>query len=189
VNARPRCAQYLQNMSATHIALLRGINVGTAKRIAMAVLKRVVEDLGCTNVKTLLNSGNVIFTTPRTVTGATLQKAIRDATGVDSRTTVLTAAELATVMKENPLHGVATNHSLLFAYMPQTSALLPKFTAMLATDWAPEVLAVGSRAAYAWSPNGSLAGQLFGLVNKQFGDTVTARNWATLLKIQALVDS
>ena len=49
----------------THIALLRGINVGRAKRIAMADLRVVVAELGHTNVRTLLNSGNVVFDSAR----------------------------------------------------------------------------------------------------------------------------
>ena len=61
-------------MPATHIALLRGINVGNAKRIAMADLKAVVESLGGTGVKTLLNSGNVVFTTTRLITGPKLRQ-------------------------------------------------------------------------------------------------------------------
>ena len=174
-------------MSATHIALLRGINVGKAKRIAMADLKRIVESLGCTGVKTLLNSGNVVFTTRRKVTGAALQKAIRDDTGVDSRTTVLSATELKTVMRENALLGLATDPSRLLVYVPSDTEVLATFRALQGSDWAPEVLAVGSRAAYVWTPEGVLAGKLFELVNRQLRDTVTARNWATMLKLEALV--
>lgn len=175
-------------MSATHIALLRGINVGTAKRIAMADLKRIVESLGCTGVKTLLNSGNVVFTTRRKVTGAALEKAIHDDTGVDSRTTVLSATELKTVMRENALLGLATDPSRLLVYVPSDAGALSVFNALQGSDWAPEVLAVGTRAAYAWTPEGVLAGKLFEHVNRQFRDTVTARNWATMLKLEALVD-
>ena len=47
-----------------HVALLRGINVGKAKRIAMADLKTLMERLGYREVRTLLNSGNVVFTAP-----------------------------------------------------------------------------------------------------------------------------
>ena len=174
-------------MSATHIALLRGINVGKAKRIAMADLKRIVESLGCTGVKTLLNSGNVVFATRRKVTGAALQKAIRDDTGVDSRTTVLSATELKTVMRENALLELATDPSRLLVYVPSDTEVLATFRALQGSDWAPEVLAVGSRAAYVWTPEGVLAGKLFELVNRQLRDTVTARNWATMLKLEALV--
>ena len=45
----------------THVALLRGINVGKAKRVAMADLRGLMEELGYTEVRTLLNSGNVVF--------------------------------------------------------------------------------------------------------------------------------
>ena len=48
-----------------HVALLRGINVGSAKRIAMADLRALVEGLGFRDVRTLLNSGNIIFSAPK----------------------------------------------------------------------------------------------------------------------------
>ncbi|MGH7659270.1 MAG: DUF1697 domain-containing protein, partial [Gemmatimonadales bacterium] len=47
-------------MSGRHVALLRGINVGTARRVAMADLRALMESLGYTGVRTLLNSGNVV---------------------------------------------------------------------------------------------------------------------------------
>ena len=50
-------------MTRTEIALLRGINVGKAKRVAMAELRALVEKLGYGDVRTLLNSGNVVFST------------------------------------------------------------------------------------------------------------------------------
>ena len=51
-------------MAASHVALLRGINVGTAKRVAMADLRGVMTGLGYSDVRTLLNSGNLVFTAP-----------------------------------------------------------------------------------------------------------------------------
>ena len=48
-----------------YLALFRGINVGKARRIAMADLRALLEDLGFTQVKTLLNSGNAVFTAAR----------------------------------------------------------------------------------------------------------------------------
>src|SRR4051794_32869155 len=49
-------------MAGRQVALIRGINVGKAKRVAMADLRAALEDLGYTDVRTLLNSGNVVFT-------------------------------------------------------------------------------------------------------------------------------
>lgn len=47
-------------------------------------------------------------------------------------------------------------------------------------------MAVGTRVAYLWCPEGILASRLFGAVNRTLGDAVTTRNWATILKLQAL---
>ena len=174
-------------MPATHIALLRGINVGNAKRIAMADLKSVVESLGGTGVKTLLNSGHVVFTTTRVITGPKLRQAILDVTGVDSRTTVLTADEWRTVMRENPLLDVAHDPTRLLAYVTTDANVLPKLAALRSSKWTPEILAIGSRAAYVWSPDGLLGGKLFEHIGTLLRDDVTARNWATMMKIEALL--
>ncbi|MBC7841157.1 MAG: DUF1697 domain-containing protein [Gemmatimonadaceae bacterium] len=176
-------------MSRTHVALLRGINVGKAKRIAMSDLKRVVESVGCTDVRTLLNSGNVAFTTRRKISGDSLRKAILADTGVDARTIVLTASDVDTIMRENPLTGIATDPTRLVVYVPVDGVHLAKMAELQARDWSPEVMAVGSRAAYVWSPDGLLNGQLFELVGKHVKDAVTARNWATMTKLQALLAS
>ena len=176
-------------MPGTHIALLRGINVGKAKRIAMADLKAIVESLGCTAVKTLLNSGNVVFSTRRAITGEKLRAAIKSGTGVDSKTTVLSAAEFSIVIRENPLLNLAHDHARLVAYIPADTGVLPKLSALLEVKWAPEVIAIGSRAAYVWSPDGLLAGKLFEHIGRIIRDDITARNWATMLKIEAALAS
>jgi len=54
----------------THVALLRGINVGGRNRVAMANLREVVTSLGHTEVTTYVQSGNVVFTSPDADTGA-----------------------------------------------------------------------------------------------------------------------
>ena len=72
-------------MAATHVALLRGINVGRAKRVAMADLRSLVERLGYTDVRTLLNSGNVVFTSTSARSGgaeARIEAAIAARLGV-----------------------------------------------------------------------------------------------------------
>jgi len=65
-------------MPATHVALIRGINVGKAKRVAMADLRALLEKLGYGDVRTLLNSGNIVYTVPAKLRGdsaARIQKA------------------------------------------------------------------------------------------------------------------
>ena len=96
--------------------MLRGINVGRAKRLAMADLRALVEDLGYGDVRTLLNSGNIIFTVPSKKRGnaaTRIEKAIASQLGVSARVTVLTAAEVVAAVRDNPLSEVANNPSRL----------------------------------------------------------------------------
>ena len=79
-------------MSATHVALLRGINVGKARRVSMSDLRAVVEKLGYRGVKTLINSGNVVFAAPGKGGkdhAVRIEKAIEATLGLTSRVTVL----------------------------------------------------------------------------------------------------
>ena len=82
-----------------HVALLRGINVGKAKRIAMADLRTLCESLGYGHVQTLLNSGNLVFSAPRADPRAAvrIEKEIASRLGVQSRVLVITGSELDAV--------------------------------------------------------------------------------------------
>jgi uncharacterized protein (DUF1697 family) len=173
----------------TYVALLRGINVGRAKRVAMADLRAVVEDLGFEDVRTLLNSGNVVFGGRRAVPGdaaARIEKALATRVGVTARVTVLTAAELAAAVAENPLREIADDPSRHLVAVLRDPADRPKLESLLKQDWAGDVLAVGTRVAYLWCAGGILESRLAEAVNRILGDGVTTRNWATLLKLQAL---
>ena len=96
------------------LALLRGVNLGGNKRVPMADLKALVEGLGFTDVRTLLNSGNVVFTARSNAVrnaATRIQQAVLDGLGVSSKVTVLTAAELDTVLDENPHGAICDNPS------------------------------------------------------------------------------
>jgi uncharacterized protein (DUF1697 family) len=89
----------------THVALLRGINVGGRNRVAMADLREVVLGLGHTEVATYIQSGNVVFTSEEADTAtiaAALERAIAEHLGVQPKVIVLTRAELAEVGAGNP---------------------------------------------------------------------------------------
>ena len=89
----------------THVALLRGINLGPHKRVAMPALRTLVESLGHTDVATYIASGNVVFTASGSTTttlAGDLEKAIADELGVTCRVVVLTSAELAKAVADNP---------------------------------------------------------------------------------------
>lgn len=172
------------------VLLLRGINVGKAKRIAMADLKALVESLGCRDVKTLLNSGNVVCSTSKPAgLAARVQKAMTAQLRVTARVTALSADELATIVRENPLLDVATDPSRLLVAVPADVADRAKLVALAKQEWKPEAMAVGSRAAYLWMPDGVIESRVAKALDKAMGDAVTSRNWATVLKLATLASA
>ena len=89
----------------THVALLRGINLGPHKRVAMPALRTLVESLGHTDVATYIASGNVVFTAagPDAELAGDLEKAIEAELGVTCRVVALTSAELARGRRGQPV--------------------------------------------------------------------------------------
>jgi uncharacterized protein (DUF1697 family) len=178
-------------MIRRHVALIRGINVGRAKRVAMSDLRALVEDLGYGDVRTLLNSGNVVFTAPasaRRSSASRIEEAITARLGISARVTVLTAAELAAVVADNPLGMIAEDPSRLLVTVLIEAAHRKRLLPLGRQDWAPDVLAIGARVAYLWCPLGMLESRLATAVNRVLGDGATTRNWATVTKLHALVE-
>jgi uncharacterized protein (DUF1697 family) len=178
-------------MAGTHVALLRGINVGRAKRVAMAELRALVQGLGYRDVRTLLNSGNVVFTAPKTVSeaaAARIEAALVERLGVAARVTVLAAAELAAAVAGNPLVVPDRNPSRLLVSVLADPADRRRLAPLTGEDWSPEALALGARVAYVWCPKGVLASRLSEAIGRALGDAVTTRNWATMTKLAALLE-
>jgi uncharacterized protein (DUF1697 family) len=176
-------------MPDRQVALLRGINVGRAKRVAMADLRALVEGLGYSDVRTLLNSGNVVYTAPRTpprTAADRIEKALAADLGVSARVTVVNARDLATVVAENPLLEVAGDPSRFLVAFLREPADRQKLEPLRKQDWAPEALALGKGVAYLWCAEGILASRLAEAVGRLLGDAVTTRNWATVQKLDAL---
>ena len=175
-------------MPATHVALIRGINVGKAKRISMADLRALVEAIGYKDAKTLLNSGNVVFTTKAKpeLAASRIEKALVAHTGVSARVTVLTAAELAEIVTENPLAAIADDPARHLVAVLNSLTDRSRLEPLVKQDWSPGRLALGTRVAYLWCPDGILDSKLAIAVGKALKDAVTSRNWATMLKLHAL---
>ncbi len=174
------------------VALLRGVNVGTAKRIAMADLRRLFEDLGFGDVRTLLNSGNVVFTVAGRVErdpSARIEKAIADRLGVSTRVTILTGSEVVEAVRANALASLATNPSRLMLMALRDAQTVAKLRPLLGETWKPEALALSGRMAYLWCPNGIIKSRLCAAVGRVVGESGTMRNLATMSKLAELVRS
>jgi uncharacterized protein (DUF1697 family) len=171
-----------------HVALLRGINVGPSKRIAMNDLQALVERLGYEDVRTILNTGNIVFRGKKAAEATTaerIREAIERRHGFVTHTIVMPGTELDAIIREAPLVSVADNPSRHLVAFTMDKALLATARKLASQDWGAERLAVTARAAYVWSPKGVLASQSLEALSKLAKDTITTRNWSTVLKIQA----
>jgi len=171
------------------VALIRGINVGRAKRVAMADLRALVEDLGYGDVRTVLNSGNIVFDTlarKPAEAAARIEEGLTTRLGVSARVVVLTAEELAAAVADNPLLEIASDPSRLLVSVLGNPADRSRLAPLTKRDWSPDALAVGSRVAYLWCSQGILASPLAETVGRVLGDGATARNWATITKLHEI---
>ncbi len=175
--------------ATTQIALIRGINVGTAKRVAMADLRKMLAGLGYSDVRTLLNSGNAVFTTTDSSSAVTaaVEQGLREELKVPARVLVRSRAQVVAAMAADPFGDIATDgskHFLGFLDTPPTNAVAD--IAELAEDanTAPDLARLVDDHLYLWCPNG-ISRATFAAVNwdKKLGTAVTVRNWNTTCKL------
>ena len=187
---------------ATHLALLRGINVGGRNKVPMAELREVVTSLGHTGVTTYIQSGNVLFTTTESDTGklaSALEAAITGAFGLTSSVVVLSRDELAQILDRNP-HREEPSPKLVhvvFLNAEPPADLVDRIKAAESASAAKgsrdTVTAIGP-ALYLHTPDGygtsELAQVLFRIMGTpgQKGITATARNWATATTLLSLCE-
>ena len=166
------------------IALLRGINLGPHNRIAMADLREALEHTGYADVRTHLQSGNVVLTAdqaPDKVARA-VEGAIAERFGLDVPVIVRTAAEMQAVVAADPLGDVATKPSWRFvvflAEEPDPAAL----DAIAQEDLGSERIVAVRRELHVWCPEGVRKSRAMKLVNR-VAPGATFRNWNTVTRL------
>ena len=173
-----------------YVALFRGINVGKAKRIAMADLRGLLARLGFTGITTLLNSGNAVFDAPAEAPGklaVRLRAAVAKQLGVDALVIIKSAQEVDGIIAGNALRQIAPDHSRLLVAMTNDARSLAALRSLAKASWGAEKVHVGKHAAYVWCADGILASKAAVALLKNLDETGTTRNWATLNKIHALM--
>jgi len=177
--------------AAPHVAFLRGVNnIGMTRRVSMAELRGLFEDLGFRDVRTLLNSGTVVFSsTAKKLVGARarIEKAIARELGVGPRVTLLSRAEIASAVRDNPFTAAASDASRSLIVVLSDPADRERLEPLLEERWAPEKLAVGRRVAYLWCARGVAASLLWPRVDHALGRSGTARNMRTMTKLLAMM--
>jgi len=183
----------------THVALLRGINVGGRNKVAMADLREVVSSLGHSDVATYIQSGNALFTTKETDTAAlaaALELAITGALGAAPRVVVLSREELAQAVRDNPYPDEANPkfvHAIFLSEHPGPGFLQGVAAAQrqAGEKGGRDTAQVVGRILFLHTPDGYGRSEL-ALLLARIGDpeaaglAATARNWATVTKLLAL---
>jgi uncharacterized protein (DUF1697 family) len=168
----------------TFVALLRGINVGK-NMLKMDRLRAICESLGAENVRTYLQSGNVVFRAKGTADHWTksLEKKLAGETRLPVSVLVRTAAEIAAVAKSNPFlkeKGIDTTR-LAVTFLQQAPSK-ESLAAVAAKDLADERFHVAGRELYLHCPSGFAKAKLY-LLDKPLAQKTTFRNWNSVTKL------
>jgi uncharacterized protein (DUF1697 family) len=174
----------------TYVALLRGINVGGNKKVPMAALREVLAGLGYGGVRTLLQSGNAVFTSPAKPPerlAAKLEQAIQDRFGFTVGCVVLSAAELRAAAERNPFPPSAFEPSKLVVIFLSGPVDPGRLKDIDPQRYLPDEFRLGEREIFLHCPNGLGRSKLAGiLTDTDFGAIATARNWNTVTKLLEL---
>jgi uncharacterized protein (DUF1697 family) len=173
-------------VTTTSIVLLRGVNVGGRRKISMFDLRSCLDASGFRNVRTYIQSGNVVL---EHVDGqdlaARIEDALRASSGFDVPAVTRTAAELTRVVLRNPFPRTPpTQLHVAFLADPPDSA---EVGAVKADAWAPEAFAVRGRDVYLHLPNGM--GKAKMPPRLRFLSAATIRNWNTVVALTEIARS
>jgi uncharacterized protein (DUF1697 family) len=171
----------------THIALLRGINVGGHRQIGMTDLRNFITQVGLQDARSLLQSGNLIFTS-KVRTGAELERFLEseaaDRLSLEVDFFVRTPEEWKSVIRQNPFRKEAERDpGHLVVLFLKSAPKAEDVAALQAAITSPEVIRAKGKQAYIFYPNGQGRSKLtHGMIEKRLGRG-TGRNWNTVLKL------
>ena len=175
---------------ARYVVLLRGVNVGKGNRVPMAEFRALLEELGCTGVVTLLNSGNAVFTSKSrsaTALAKSIAAAISRAFDVTTPVIVKSAAQFAAIVHGNPIVPPDADHSKFLVTFAMDTKQLAALATLEKQRHPDERLAITAHAAYLHCAGGILESDMAKALLDRTGRSVTTRNWGTTLKIHALL--
>jgi uncharacterized protein (DUF1697 family) len=177
---------------AQHIALLRGVNLGSRNRVAMPALRAALEKDGFDDVRSYLQSGNLVLASSAKADAVArkVQRVIAKEFGLQIAVVTRTRAQLAKVVERNPLAKVAKSpkrYQVSFLDAKPSRAVVRRIEE--AADPKERVVVEG-REIYAWHPDTIARSKLWALLAGQdLGVTATARNWTTVTKLLELAES
>ena len=177
-----------------HIALLRAVNVGGRKAVAMAHLRALLEQLGLEDARSLLQSGNLVFRDDKR-TSAELERLLESEAekrldlGTDFM--VRSATEWKSIVARNPFPTEAKRDPghLVVMFLKDAPAA-DDVKALQAAITGPEVVRADGKQLYVVYPAGIGTSRLTNaVIDKKLGTRGTGRNWNTVLKLAAMADA
>lgn len=179
----------MNRKKSTYVALLRGVNVGKGKRVPMADLRAMLTKLGYSGVTTLLNSGNAVFKAPGKSAAShasSIRQIIAGELAIDVPVIVKSARELDAIVAENTLAVPGVDPSRLLVVFAQAASTLSSIATVESLVKRPERFLPGRNAAYLLCANGILESEAASKLLGNKGQSITTRNWATVLKLRDL---
>ena len=172
------------------VVLLRGVNVGKANRIPMEEFRRLLQDLEFSQVSTLLNSGNAVFSCAGRSPGEharAIEAALHEGPGLSVQVVVKSSSEFDAAVAGNPILPPSEDHSQFLVAFTQEPQALEKLVVLASLVQPPERFVVGAHAAYLHCAGGILQSKTANALLGRAGLGVTTRNWATVLKLRQLL--
>ncbi len=186
----PRIDAKDSRKSSVQVALLRGINVGGKHKLPMKSLVTMFEEAGCTNVRSYIQSGNVVYEAGSALARripVTIGAAIAEEFGFEVPVITRSAGEIRRAVRANPfLERGGDENALQVAFLADRPSKA-KVSGLDPDRSPPDEFAVRGREVYLWCPNGLARTKLTNAyLGSKLGTTSTIRNWRTTLKLREL---
>ena len=173
---------------ATYVLLLRGINLGARRRLPMADLRELLEGLGLDDVRTHLQSGNVVLRTtgPAAALKSKVETALADHCGFGVDVVVRTKAQLDKVLAHDPFADRASDRSRYLVVFLEKAPPAAWRREIDSGGYEPDEVAVHGKEIYLWLPKGVHDSKLSREATGKGVGTATARNWNVVTKLAEL---
>ena len=172
-----------------HVALLRAINVGGTKKLLMAELRAIFEAAGCADVRTYIQSGNVVFRAEEALAAripALIQAEIAASKGFQVPVVTRTAAELDAVASGNPFLAAGADPARLHVGFLGEAPSATRIAELDPDRSQPDTFEVRGREVYLHFPNGTARSKFTGdYFDRVLATTITIRNWRTVGRLKA----
>ncbi len=175
----------------TNVALLRGLNVGGKNRMPMTALTQMFVEAGCTNVRTYIQSGNVIFKATQSrleKLPAVIAKNIAESFGYKTPVVLRTVEQIGETVENNPFLKAGADENELHVYFLANAPDARGIASLDPARSSPDAFLVRGRDVYLKMPNGMARTKLSNAYfDSKLATISTARNWRTILKLFELM--